>query len=77
MELIQSQGVSVESISRGVIGIVFLLLVCYVFSTNRKAINWKTISLSLVIQIVIAVGVLKVNWIANLFEFFVQKSRQY
>ena len=70
MELILSEGVSVESISRGVIGIVFLLLVCYVFSTNRKAINWKTIGLSLVIQIVIAVGVLKVNWIANLFEFF-------
>ena len=70
MELILSQGVSIESISRGVIGIVFLLLVCYVFSTNRKAINWKTIGLSLVIQIVIAVGVLKVNWIANLFEFF-------
>ena len=70
MELILSEGVSIESISRGVIGIVFLLLVCYVFSTNRKAINWKTIGLSLVIQIVIAVGVLKVNWIANLFEFF-------
>ncbi|MBU79186.1 MAG: Na+ dependent nucleoside transporter [Flavobacteriales bacterium] len=70
MELILSQGVSIESISKGVIGIVFLLLVCYVFSTNRKAINWKTIGLSLVIQIVIAVGVLKVNWIANLFEFF-------
>ena len=51
-------------------GIIFLLLISYIFSTNRKAINWKTIGLSLLIQIVIAVGVIKVNWIANLFEFF-------
>jgi CNT family concentrative nucleoside transporter len=69
MELIQSNGVSLESIVRGMTGIIFLLLVTYIFSTNRKAINWKTVGLSLVIQIVIAVGVLKVNWIANLFEY--------
>ena len=69
MELIQSQGVSLESIVRGIMGIIFLLLISYVFSTNRKAINWKTIGLSLLIQIVIAVGVLKVNWIADLFEY--------
>ena len=69
MELIQSQGVSLESLVRGIMGIIFLLLISYVFSTNRKAINWKTIGLSLLIQIVIAVGVLKVNWIANLFEY--------
>ena len=70
MELIQSQGVSLNSIARGAVGIIFLLLISYIFSTNRKAINWKTIGLSLLIQIVIAVGVIKVNWIANLFEFF-------
>ncbi len=69
MELIQSQGVSFESLVRGIMGIIFLLLISYVFSTNRKAINWKTIGLSLLIQIVIAVGVLKVNWIANVFEY--------
>ena len=69
MELIQSQGVSLDSLVRGIMGIIFLLLISYVFSTNRKAINWKTIGLSLLIQIVIAVGVLKVNWIADLFEY--------
>ena len=59
MELIQSQGVSLESLVRGIMGIIFLLLISYVFSTNRKAINWKTIGLTLVIQIVIAVGGIK------------------
>ena len=39
MELIQSQGVSLESLVRGIMGIIFLLLISYVFSTNRKAIN--------------------------------------
>ena len=50
MELIQSQGVSLESLVRGIMGIIFLLLISYVFSTNRKAINWKTIGLSLLIS---------------------------
>ena len=47
-----------------------MILISYAFSTNKKAIKWKTIGLSLLVQIIIAVGVLKVNWIANLFEFF-------
>ena len=70
MELVESQGISLESIVRGLGGITFLILISYAFSTNKKAIKWKTIGLSLLVQIIIAVGVLRVNWIANLFEFF-------
>ena len=70
MELVDSNGISLESFVRGLIGIAFLILISYAFSTNKKAIKWKTIGLSLLVQIIIAVGVLKVNWIANLFEFF-------
>lgn len=70
MKLVDSNGISLESFVRGLIGIAFLILISYAFSTNKKAIKWKTIGLSLLVQIIIAVGVLKVNWIANLFEFF-------
>ena len=70
MELVDSNGISLESFVRGLMGIAFLILISYAFSTNKKAIKWKTIGLSLLVQIIIAVGVLKVNWIANLFEFF-------
>lgn len=70
MELVDSNGISLESFVRGLMGIAFLILISYAFSTNKKAIKWKTIGLSLLAQIIIAVGVLKVNWIANLFEFF-------
>ena len=70
MDLIPSQGISIDSIFRGLLGVVFLILICYFFSVNKKAINWRTIGFALLAQIVIAIGVLKVNSIASLFEFF-------
>ena len=41
-EIILSQGFSFESILRGIIGMIFLIFVAFIFSTNRKAINWKS-----------------------------------
>ena len=41
-EIILSQGFSFESIFRGIIGMIFLIFVAYIFSNNRKAINWKS-----------------------------------
>ena len=40
-EIILSQGFSFESILRGIVGMIFLIFVAYLFSNNRKAINWK------------------------------------
>mgnify|MGYP000200125852 CR=1 FL=1 len=40
-EIILSQGFSFESILRGIIGMIFLIFVAFIFSNNRKAINWK------------------------------------
>ena len=41
MELVDSNGISLESFVRGLIGIAFLILISYAFSTNKKAIKWK------------------------------------
>ena len=46
---------------------VLILIVSYVFSANRKAINWKTVSFGLIGQLILAVGVLKVPFISKYF----------
>ncbi len=68
-EIIPSQGFSVNSLWRGVLGMIFLVGISYLLSANRKKINWKTVGLGLAFQLLIAVGVLKVPLIQYLFEF--------
>jgi len=70
MELIPSSGVSIESILRGVLGVCVLLLLAYSISINKKAIKWKTVSLGLMAQFIIAICVLKISWITTTFEYF-------
>ena len=68
-KLIQAKDISgLEALSRGILGLAVLILIGYIFSTNRKAINWKTVLYGLAFQIVIAIGVLKVPFIQATFE---------
>lgn len=46
-------------IIHGLFGIVFLLLIAYLFSTNRKAINFRTVITALIIHFFFALIVLK------------------
>ena len=64
-----SEGFSSSSLMRGIIGLLSLLVLAYLFSSNRKAINWRTVGIGLAFQIIIAIGVLKVPFIQNIFEF--------
>lgn len=67
--VIPSQGFSLESLGRGVLGMISLILIAFIFSNNRKAINWKTVGIGLALQLVIAVGVLKVPFVERIFNF--------
>lgn len=67
-EILPNDGFNTASLLRGVLGMFVLLLVSYIFSANRKAINWKTVGLGLLIQITIAIGVLKIPFIQARFE---------
>lgn len=58
--------VSFVGIAKGVVGMLTILVCAYVFSANRKAINWKTVGIGLLLQIVLALGVLFVPFV-NLF----------
>jgi CNT family concentrative nucleoside transporter len=68
-EIIANTGFSLESLLRGAIGMLALLLIAYLFSANRKGIRWKTVGFGLLSQILLAYGVLKIFWIQSLFEF--------
>ena len=68
MEIIQSSGPSLISLLRGVSGMVVLIFIAFLLSNNKRAISWKTVGIGLFIQVLIAVGVLKINFIKKVFE---------
>src|SRR6478672_3516910 len=47
-----------DNLLRGLLGMVFLILVCYILSNNRRAINWKLVVMGIVAQVMFAMGVL-------------------
>lgn len=63
-----NQGFTLESLYRGAIGMFILVLIAFLFSSNRKAINWKTVGIGLLLQLIIAIGVLKVPFIQAGFD---------
>ncbi len=57
------------SIIRGIFGIFVLILISFIFSTNRKKINWGVVGKGLVLQLLLALGVLYVPFIEAAFDF--------
>ncbi|MFD2189114.1 NupC/NupG family nucleoside CNT transporter [Aquimarina celericrescens] len=68
-EIIPSQGFSFNSLWRGILGMIALLVIAFLFSSNRKNINWKTVGIGLGAQLLLAFGVLKVGFVQSTFEF--------
>tara|TARA_B100000378_G_scaffold135923_1_gene109745 strand:- start:2056 stop:3765 length:1710 start_codon:yes stop_codon:yes gene_type:complete len=68
-QIIKSQGFTFTSFWRGVLGMFTLLIIAFLSSSNRKAINWKTVGIGLGLQLLLAYGVLKVDWVKSVFEF--------
>ena len=73
-QLIPNQGFGMESLGRGLLGLTVLILIAVAFSSHRRRINWKTVGIGLGLQLLLAVGVLKVpavQWFFNLLgQFF-------
>jgi len=66
--IIASGDFTFTSLWRGVLGMFSLILIAFLFSANRRAISWKRVAIGLSLQLVIAVGVLKVSFIQKAFE---------
>lgn len=67
-ELVPNQGFTITTLGRGALGMAVLILIAFLFSSNRKGINWKTVAIGLGIQLIIAVGILKVRFVEVIFD---------
>jgi len=67
-DIVPETSFSFTSILRGLIGIAFFLFLGWVFSIDRKSINWVLVAKGVALQIIIAVLVLKFPLIEALFD---------
>ena len=67
-DLIPSTGLTLNGIIRGVLGISSIILIAYVYSSNKNKIAWKTILLALFSQLLIGILILKVPLFQLIFE---------
>jgi CNT family concentrative nucleoside transporter len=73
--IIPNQGFSIHTLWRGILGMGVVVIICFLFSSNRRSINWKTAATGLTMQLLLAIGILKVPFIQDVFraagQFFV------
>lgn len=53
---------------QGILGVLVILMIGWGLSTSRRSINWRTISAGLALQLVIAVGVLRIRPVEWVFD---------
>jgi concentrative nucleoside transporter, CNT family len=61
---------SAATVFRGLLGMAVLVLAGFLLSRDRKNIPWRTVAIGLSIQVLLAIGVLYVPFIRQMFEFF-------
>ncbi|MGQ3015399.1 MAG: Na+ dependent nucleoside transporter N-terminal domain-containing protein, partial [Flavobacteriales bacterium] len=66
---VASEGVSLMSVSRGMLGILICVIILFLFSNNRAKINWKLVISGIVLQLLLGILVLKVPFVKNVFEY--------
>ena len=66
--MIPSQGFTFEGFSRGLLGIITVIVIAYIFSNQKNKIAWKTVILALLSQLLIGILILKVPFIQSMFE---------
>ncbi|GAB7257812.1 NupC/NupG family nucleoside CNT transporter [Polaribacter sp. OB-PA-B3] len=66
--IIESGGFTLTSFWRGALGMFSLIVIAFLFSSKKKAIDWKKVGIGLALQLIIAIGVLKVSFIQKAFE---------
>jgi concentrative nucleoside transporter, CNT family len=61
-------GFKVINLFRGLLGMLFLIALAWLFSTNRKAISWRLVAIGISAQFILAFGILEVPMIQSAFE---------
>lgn len=58
----------IMAILRGMLGMAVLVFIAWIFSTDRKKINWKTVGVALAFQMIIALSMLAFPFVQDFFE---------
>ncbi|PXZ43047.1 NupC/NupG family nucleoside CNT transporter [Sanguibacteroides justesenii] len=61
--------ISFMSILRGVIGMVSILGIAWLFSSDRKGVSWRVVAIGLAIQLILAIGILYLPPVQAVFDF--------
>ena len=61
--------ISLIGIGRALMGLAFLIFVCWAFSSNRRFINWKLVGSGILLQVVLAILIFKVGFIKDIFAY--------
>ena len=56
------------SLGRGIAGILVVIAIAYLFSYDRKRIDWKLVGGGLLIQLVLALSILYIPIVGSLFK---------
>lgn len=62
-------GFTFSGFMRGFIGLLFVLGLAYLLSSDRSAINWALVGKGIALQLVLAILILKVPFVESLFDF--------
>jgi len=57
------------AVLRGLIGLIFLLAVAYIFSRDKKYIDWKLVGMGVALQIVFGILITQVPLVENMFDW--------
>ena len=61
------------NIFRAAIGLCFILGIAFLFSTERRKIDWKLVGSGILIQLVIGLLIAKVGFVGSAFQFISEK----
>jgi CNT family concentrative nucleoside transporter len=61
---------------RASLGVAALLAVCYLFSSNRRAINWRLVGIGMALQVLLAVLILVVPGVSVVFDWIAEGFRK-
>ncbi len=67
-EIIISEGITIFGVLKGLLGMAIIIGVSWIFSINRKAINWSVVFKGLALQIILAFSILHIPFVQGIFE---------
>ncbi len=59
---------NLSSVLHGLFGMLFLIAIAYVFSNNRKKINWSIVYKGILLQVIFAISITQISWVADFFD---------